>query len=163
MNVKQKSTFRLFAGKLRTISVIILLVFTFSVCHAQTNSKPTGNKSTVKKQVAKEEVFEIVEEFPEFPGGDEALKTFVADNLKYPNAEREFNIQGSVYVRFFINSSGDVKKASVYYRNPQKIVPNFDKEALRIVSLLPKFKPGKQNGKAVSVWYPAVRVRFELP
>jgi protein TonB len=98
-----------------------------------------------------------VQEMPSFPGGDEALLKFIAEALKYPDAAISNGIEGRVTVRFVVSSDGTVKRAEVL----RGVDPLLDQEALRVVSTLPKWKPGKQNGKAVPVWF-FVPVNFKL-
>jgi protein TonB len=96
--------------------------------------------------------FNIVEQMPEFSGGDEALFKFITSNINYPEFEKENDIQGRVVVGFVVNEDGSLSDVAV--KKGQS--PGLDKEAVRVVKLLPKFKPGKQQGKAV-------RVNFVLP
>jgi periplasmic protein TonB len=103
------------------------------------------------------EVFVIVEEPPEFPGGEDALRKYVADNTKYPAVARENNIQGKVYVRFVVTYDGSVEQVSIV----RKVDPLLEEEAMRVVRALPKFKPGKQRGRPVNVWY-TLPIVFQL-
>jgi protein TonB len=98
-----------------------------------------------------------VQEMPSFPGGDQALLQFIADALKYPEAAVANGIQGRVTVRFVVASDGTVRKAEVL----RGVDPLLDQEALRVISTMPKWKPGKQNGTAVPVWF-FVPVNFKL-
>lgn len=112
-----------------------------------------------KEEVVEEpEIFTIVEEMPEFPGGGEAaLLKYLGTNIKYPAIARENNIQGTVYVTFEIDQSGKVKGAKVL----RGIGGGCDEEALRVVMNMPSWKPGKQRGKPVRVQY-NLPVRFTL-
>lgn len=103
------------------------------------------------------EVFYIVEEMPEFPGGEKALKKYIADHTEYPAVAKENGIQGKVFVSFTITKEGTVQDAKVV----RGVDLSLDNEALRIVKTLPNFKPGKQRGQAVDVKY-TVPVNFEL-
>ena len=94
-------------------------------------------------------IWVITEEAPEPPGGIKGLQHFLAKNTKYPVQAIENDMQGKVYVRFVINEKGEVENAHVI----RPVYPLLDKEALRVVQSLPKWKPGKQGGKAVKVWY----------
>jgi len=104
-----------------------------------------------------EEVFLIVEDMPEFPGGEVALRKFIADNVEYPEIALENGIQGKVYVRFVVTSTGSVDQVQV----ARGVDPLLDDEAVRVVKKLPKWTPGKQRGKNVSVWY-TVPINFQL-
>jgi periplasmic protein TonB len=105
----------------------------------------------------KEEVFIIVEEMPEFPGGEAALRAHIAKSIEYPVIAQENGIQGKVYVTFVVDKDGGVSDAKVV----RGVDPSLDKEALRVVMALPKWKPGKQRGKPVRVSY-TVPISFVL-
>ncbi len=102
-------------------------------------------------------VFFIVEEMPEFPGGEEALRKFIAQSVKYPVIAQENGIQGRVYVSFVVNTKGAVTDVKI----ARGVDPNLDKEAIRVVNSMPAWKPGKQRGKAVKVSY-TVPINFVL-
>ena len=91
----------------------------------------------------------FVEEMPEFPGGNNELLKFVSANLEYPDEAVNNNIQGRVTVKFVVNTDGSVDRIEVL----GPVDPLLDNEAIRIINLLPRFKPGKQNGVAVPVWF----------
>jgi protein TonB len=116
---------------------------------------------TVKEEVApeekEEEVFMVVEEMPEFPGGNAALMKYLANAVKYPVIAQENGIQGKVYVNFVVNKDGSVSGAKI----ARGVDPSLDAEALRVVSTLPKWKPGKQRGVPVRVSY-TVPINFQL-
>jgi periplasmic protein TonB len=99
----------------------------------------------------------LVEEQPEFPGGYQALLKFIADNTKYPPEALENLIQGKVFIKFAVWSDGSVRRLEV----TRRVHPSLDEEALRVVSSLPRWKPGRQNGKPVPVWF-SVPVTFEI-
>jgi protein TonB len=103
------------------------------------------------------EPFIVVEEMPAFPGGEVALLKFIAANTKYPEIARDNNIEGKVIVRFCVTSKGGVDLVSVF----KSVDPELDTEAIRVVKLLPTFKPGKQGGKPVPVWY-SVPIAFQI-
>lgn len=111
-----------------------------------------------KEEVEEEApVFFIVEEMPEFPGGDAALRAFIAQSVKYPVVAQENGIQGKVYVNFVVGKDGSISNAKI----ARGVDPALDKEALRVVNSLPKWKPGKQGGKPVRVSY-TVPINFVL-
>lgn len=103
------------------------------------------------------EVFFIVEDMPEFPGGEMALRAYIANAIKYPVIAQENGIQGKVYVTFVVGKDGSVSNATI----ARGVDPSIDKEALRVVNSLPKWKPGKQRGKPVNVSY-TVPINFVL-
>ena len=118
--------------------------------------KEAINKMVTPKQ-REDGVYVVVEQMPEFPGGEIALRNFIAENIKYPVEAKEKGIQGKVFVTFVVNSTGKVEKAKI----ARGVDPSLDNEALRVVSQLPEWKPGKQKGEAVSVSY-TVPINFAL-
>ncbi|HPE74615.1 MAG TPA: energy transducer TonB [Draconibacterium sp.] len=114
---------------------------------------------SAKEEEEEEEaqVFFIVEDMPEFPGGEMALRTYIANAIKYPVIAQENGIQGKVYVTFVVGKDGSVSNASI----ARGVDPSIDKEALRVINSLPKWKPGKQRGKPVNVSY-TVPINFQL-
>jgi protein TonB len=101
--------------------------------------------------------FYIVEEKPEFPGGEAALYKYLAENTKYPEAAMENQIQGTVWVQFIIDKEGNVTNVKVV----RSVDPYLDKEAIRVVKSMPKWKPAKQRGKPVRVIF-QVPIKFVL-
>lgn len=106
---------------------------------------------------AENQIFTIVEQMPEFPGGEAALLTYISKNVKYPVVAAENGVQGRVVCSFVINKDGKVVDVEV----ARGIDPSLDKEAIRVLNTLPAWKPGMQRGKAVRVKY-VVPVMFRL-
>ena len=102
-------------------------------------------------------VYIVVEQMPEFPGGDKEFHQFIADNVKYPAEAKEKGIRGIVYVNFIVEPDGSISDIRVL----RGIGGGCDEEAVRVVEYMPKFKPGIQNGEAVRVSY-TVPVIFRL-
>jgi TonB family protein len=102
-------------------------------------------------------VFTVVEEMPEFPGGEKALRDFIGSTVKYPEGAKNDGIQGKVYVTFVVKSDGTVGDAKI----ARSAHPLLDSEAIRVINLLPTWKPGKQGGKEVNVAY-TIPVQFKL-
>ena len=101
---------------------------------------------------ATDEIFVVVEQQPEFPGGPEALLKFIGENVRYPKEAQEKGIQGRVIVNFVVNKDGSLSDMKVVRGQDASL----DAEAIRIISTMPKWKPGMQRGQAVNV-------RFTLP
>ncbi|MDR2854263.1 MAG: TonB family protein [Prevotellaceae bacterium] len=112
---------------------------------------------TVVVEQAVEEVFVSVEQSPEFPGGIQELYKYIGEHLTYPTLARENGLQGKVTVRFVVEKNGSVSDVTVL----RGFDPNCDKEAKRVVASLPKFQPGRQNGRAVRVFY-TIPITFKL-
>lgn len=109
------------------------------------------------EQVEDDRIYDVVEENPQFPGGDAACLKWISDNLKYPAVAQEQNIQGRVMASFVVNRDGSVVDIQIV-RSPD---PSLSKEAERVLKLMPKWKPGKQRGKPVRVKY-SLPVTFRL-
>ena len=104
-----------------------------------------------------DDVYEVVEKMPEFPGGIAELMKYLSSNIKYPVEAHKAGIQGRVVVSFVVNKDGTVKDAKIV----RSVDKSIDAEALRVISAMPKWQPGYQDGKAVSVRY-TVPVTFRL-
>jgi TonB family protein len=98
-----------------------------------------------------------VEVMPEIPGGTEALYKFLGSNIKYPRSATEQGIQGTVYVQFVINEQGKVSDATIL----RGVSPELDAESLRVINLMPAWKPGTVDGKPVCVKY-TVPIKFSI-
>jgi TonB family protein len=107
---------------------------------------------TAEEENMAEEIFTVVEESPQYPGGEEAWQKYLAENFSYPQAAREASIQGTVYVSFVIEKDGSITEPVVL----RGIGAGCDEEALRVIKQMPRWIPGKQRGKAV-------RVRHNIP
>ncbi|MCI6618356.1 MAG: TonB family protein [Prevotella sp.] len=102
-------------------------------------------------------VFDVVEQMPSFPGGNSALMEYLHNNVKYPVVAQENGVQGRVVVSFVVEKDGSITDVRVV----RSVDPSLDREASRVVSSMPKWIPGKQNGSAVRVKY-NVPVSFRL-
>ena len=121
-----------------------------SKAQVQTYTPPPPPKPV--EEEATEEIFVVVEQQPEFPGGTTALMKFLGDNIKYPVIAQENGIQGRVITNFVVERDGSISDVQVVRGQD----PSLDKEAVRVIKTMPKWKPGQQRGKPV-------RVRFTLP
>jgi protein TonB len=106
----------------------------------------------VPPKVEETKVFDVVEQMPQFKGGDAALMDYLNKNIKYPVIAEENGIQGRVVTTFVVERDGSITDVKVI----KSVDPSLDKEAVRVVKSMPKWNPGKQNGSAV-------RVKFTLP
>ena len=110
-----------------------------------------------EEEVDEQQIFTIVEEQPEFPGGMAECYKWIGKNLNYPTISAENGVQGRVTVNFVVNADGSIVDVKVL----RGVDPYLDKEAIRVVSKMPKWKPGKQRGKAVRCSF-NLPVRFKL-
>ena len=113
--------------------------------------------SVLSQAPGEEDVFMVVEESPEFPGGINALMGYLRDNMVVPDSCRENNIQGRVLVTFIVEKDGSITKPVVV----KSVHPILDAEALRLVSAMPKWKPGRHKGEAQRVKY-TIPVNFRI-
>ena len=127
----------------RLVATLSVLAILFTV---NTTAMAQNNKT------AKDKVYEKAEIMPEFPGGEQAMMDFVAKNVTYPKEAMEKEISGRVLVGFIVEKDGSITETEVV----KGIGGGCDEEALRVVKAMPKWKPGKQEGKPV-------RVHFLLP
>jgi protein TonB len=120
-----------------------------SKAQIQTYTPPPPPK---EREEEEEEIFVVVENQPEFPGGQAAMMKFLSENIKYPVIAQENGIQGRVICNFVVERDGSITDVQVV----RGVDPSLDKEAVRVIQSMPKWKPGMQRGKPV-------RVRFTLP
>ncbi len=118
-----------------TFLILIMVAFCAFTANAQEKEKKNGD------------VYTEVEEMPEYPGGMEGLRNFLVENVTYPEKAKKNKITGKVYVSFVIDKNGAVTNTQI----AKGVDPDLDKEAIRVVRLMEKWTPGKQDGKAVNV------------
>ncbi len=128
---------------MKTLYIIAFLLLIARPCNCQTASgSPKLNSS--------DSIYTFVEQNPQFPGGDGELMRFLQKNLQYPSDKKDDEIVcGRIAVRFIIDVDGSVKDPKMV----KACEPRLDAELIRVVNLLPKFKPGYQNGKPVKVYF----------
>jgi len=119
--------------------------------------EPVEISAPVLEEPKEEEPFKFVEQMPTFPNGETAMMKYLRDNIKYPNIARENNIEGRVIVQFVVSKDGDIKNAKVV----RGIGGGCDQEALRVVNAMPRWVPGKHNGRSVPVTF-TLPILFEL-
>jgi protein TonB len=133
--------------------IFLLLSVLFLSLAAQAQSVENADSVAVEKTV-----YQVVEEQPSFPGGMRAMMKYLADNIKYPRISRDNKSQGRAIVRFTVNVDGAISDAEVV-RSTGDIY--LDKEAIRVVEAMPKWVPGKENGKPVRMKY-TMPINFRL-
>ncbi len=110
-----------------------------------------------EEEIVEAEIFKVVEEMPEFPGGAAKMMEYIQKNIKYPMMARESDIQGRVFVNFVVEPDGSITNVTVM----RGIGGGCDEEALRVVQSMPNWKPGKQRGSAVRCSF-TVPIIFKL-
>lgn len=149
--VRQKEAKDPFTGEMKKV---------LSIENAPTgkiNFKALGdNKFEVTKQ-NNDSIYRVVEQMPEFPGGTAKMLTFISENIKYPQSAMEKGIEGKCYIQFVIDVDGSITNVELMRGFDEEC----DAEALRVINLMPKWKPGKKDGKPVRVIY-MIPVAFKL-
>lgn len=135
---------------MKRVLFILALLFTYVMVNAQSN---TGSK----EKTSNEKIYDVVEMPPSFPGGQAALLAWIASHVNYPQKAMESRIEGRIIVGFVIECDGSVSQAKII----RSVDPLLDDEAIRVVMGMPKWTPGRQNGKNVRVKY-NVPVNFRL-
>lgn len=131
--------------KIKTI-IMMLTALLIMACSGQKSEQTT------------EKIYNTAEEMPVFKGGDEALMQWLNENIKYPDEAMRKGVSGRVLVRFFIDEDGNVQQPEIV----ESVDSMLDNEALRVVNAMPKWTPGKTNGKAVKVYFTLpVTFKFE--
>lgn len=102
-------------------------------------------------------IFLIAEKMPSFPGGDLAMRSFIAGKVIYPREARKSGLEGIVYIKFCVTSTGSIQQVSI----AKGIDPLLDEEAIRVVESMPNWIPGEQHGRKVSVWF-TISINFQL-
>ena len=107
-----------------------------------TQEEPSGDDTDI--------IYQVIEEQPEFPGGMKELMKWFSENINYPEEAAKAGVQGRVFVRFVVHKDGSISSPEILRSSGNELL---DTEALRVVSSMPKWKPGMQGGKAVNVWF----------
>lgn len=165
MNKKKSNAAGHIKYALFVLPVFALLVAGNISCLQGASEKQDAKEETVAPDsvaaptdgVAKDEVFMVAEQMPEFPGGMKELLKFLQNNLKYPENAMKNNVQGRVIVQFVVEKDGTLTEFKV----ARSVDPDLDAEALRVLQIMPKWKPGMQRGKIVRVKF-TVPVSFKL-
>lgn len=116
-----------------------------------------GEGTKAVEEVVETKPYTYVEQMPVFPGGQEALLSYIAKNIKYPPMALRNQVEGRVFIKFVVGPDGSVTNAEVQ----KGIGAGCDEESLRVIKNLPRFTPGKQNGRAVPVYF-TVPVTFAI-
>ena len=171
MMCKEKSTPWSRAKALYVLPVVAIAALSFSTVETAnatvSETLPKGNEivadnegELVENYLANddEKVFQVCENAPEFPGGAEAMMKFIAENIKYPAAAKDAGKEGRAFVKFIVKKDGSITDAGIMKSSGDE---SLDAEAVRVVSSMPKWKPGMQGGKAVNVQF-TLPVVFKL-
>lgn len=133
-------------------SIKMLIVFLFAAMFVT-----FSDNAAAQTQFKGEEVFVVADEMPSLPGGEAAIRESISRNLRYPESALERNIDGKVFVKFIVTKDGSVANVTI----SRPVDSSIDEEAIRVVKMLPKFTPGKKDGKPVNVWY-SLPISFQI-
>ena len=142
-------------ARLRVLLMLPAVAFSIVVASASnldTKSTPSLEDKEITWTVDTTDVFLVVEDMPEYPGGNEALIQYLSSSIKYPESCKEEHIEGQVLITFVVEKTGRVSDVKVI----KSVHPELDAEAKRVIEAMPDWKPGKQRGEDV-------RVQFTIP
>ncbi|MBR6884096.1 MAG: energy transducer TonB [Prevotella sp.] len=125
-----------------------IILMAIAACMMTLGAQAQQQKGNTEPQ----DVFDVVEDMPQYPGGMQAMLSFLQENITYPKDAQEKKISGRVLVTFVVEKDGSISNVETV----KSVFPSLDEEAVRIVKAMPNWKPGKQNGKVV-------RVKYTLP
>lgn len=134
---------------MKQVLLIVTLFFLSGGAIAQTQD--------IEADTPKEEIFTYVEQMPSFPGGEQAMYSYIKENLHYPEEAMEEGIEGRVYIKFIVSETGAIKNVECV----KAADTSLKAEAIRLVSSMPQWVPGKQNGRAVNVYF-TLPISFKL-
>jgi TonB family protein len=148
-------------------TVIVLAFLSFVSVYAFTNNAlqskgelsvntfhdTTENKPLLSVEEKNDEVYEVVEVMPEYPGGTQAMIEFISANFVYPDSAKKNNIQGRVLIKFIVDKDGSISDVKTLLPKDRHIGYGLEEEAIRVISAMPNWIPGTQRGKAVRVQY----------
>lgn len=132
---------------------ILFTALTIVLCTGLSAQAPEGAAVDTAHKV-----FMFVEIMPQFPGGDAAMMRFLSTNINYPQEALEKGIEGTVYTRFVVGADGKVGSITIQ----RGLGGGLSEEVVRVLKMMPQWKPGTNDGKAVAVYF-NLPVRFELP
>lgn len=135
-----------------------LIVFAFLTVSYFSFAQSDSSGSSVATEPPKE-TFKMVEEMPEFPGGERAMLKYIADHIRYPRKAIRKGIEGTVKLKFVVNVKGDIENIQVI--STKKLGYGCEEEAIRVIENMPRWKPGKQNGTLVPVYF-SIPINFKL-
>ena len=160
MRMKNRQKTNLFAGYKYLLFVplaIALLAMNSTAMRANVQKEEVREAQTVKKAAPDNKVYEACEQMPSYVGGQPELMRYLIENVRYPKAAVEAKQQGRVVVQFVVEKDGAISRVKLL----KSVTPLLDAEAIRVVKAMPKWNPGKKDGKLVRVRY-ALPVSFKL-
>ncbi len=142
--------------RLKNVTIIagisLGIIYFLSTTYGKPSYEPATHEKTVITDKDNDEIKEVIDSMPTYPGGNKALREFISKNLEYPEKAQKKGIQGKVFVVFVVEKDGKITNVRVI----KSVNKYLDKEAMRVIKLMPKWNPGMQKGKPV-------RVKFTVP
>ena len=154
MTIKKSSRWNQLRA-LAVVPVIALALLAFANPTNKTADEPVAE--AYQQANEPQDVYESVEQMPEFPGGMEEMMKFLQGNIQYPANAAKNKVEGRVVLQFVVEKDGQIGEVKV----ARSVDPELDAEALRVVKSMPNFIPGRQDGKPVAVWY-TIPISFKL-
>jgi len=139
--------------------LVLSLISLVTLAQTQSTTSKINALTQPVEEAPEEETFVFVEQMPEFPGGQGALMQYLSSNIKYPEESRKMGVEGKIYVKFIVDKTGSIVNTQVLRGVPDGKL--LEKEAVRVVQSMPKWTPGKQNGKEVAVYF-TLPISFKL-
>ena len=159
--MNNKQTPNLFAGFKCLLFAVLAITLAVLLVPARANAQDKKEKGkttqTRKDTTTDDKIYEVCEQMPTYKGGEEAMMRFLSQVTRYPQRAQDFGIQGCVVVGFIVEKDGSLSD----FKFIQRVDPELDDEALKTVKAMPKWNPGKHNGKNVRVRH-SVPVSFKL-
>ena len=159
--MNNKQTPNLFAGFKCLLFAVLAITLAVLLVPARANAQDKKEKGkttqTQKDTTTDDKVYDVCEQMPTYKGGEEAMMRFISEVTRYPQRAQDFGIQGCVVVGFIVEKGGSISD----FKFIQRVDPELDDEALKTVKAMPKWNPGKHNGKNVRVRH-SVPVSFKL-
>ena len=159
--MNNKQTPNLFSGFKCLLFAVLAITLAVLLVPARANAQDKKERGkttqTQKDTTTDDKVYEVCEQMPTYKGGEEAMMRFLSQVTRYPQRAQDFGIQGCVVVGFIVEKDGALSD----FKFIQRVDPELDDEALKTVKAMPKWNPGKHNGKNVRVRH-SVPVSFKL-
>ena len=139
---------------MRNLFILIFLSVSY-FCSAQNDSVNTPKHPGIYVETSNT----VIEQEPEFPGGEAAMMKFVAENVEYPEEAKSAGVEGTIRVKFTVTAEGKIKDPLIISKD--KLGSGCEQAAIKVILSMPKWKPGRQNGQAVPVYF-NLPIRFKL-
>ena len=145
-------------NKLRALAAVpVIALALLAFANPETDTAELVVVAYQQDKTESDQVYKSVEQMPQFPGGEAAMMRYLSQNIKYPPSAAKNNIEGRVILQFVVEKDGQIGEVKIV----RSVDPELDAEAVRVIKTMPKFIPGRQDGKPVAVWY-TIPISFKL-